>query len=321
MHRWKLVLAMLLALLAGSVGTIAAQESTPVAGGSPFAALNATPLPLTVAEDGGVELPAELAAGRYEVTLDNPTDLIVDLIFVMAPSGAGTEELQATPVNEELGLPGWFYDAVLAGGVAADAQSSGSAVVELTQAGAWTVYVSAESVESGEPPAELLLPLTVSGEYDASANDDSGIPTVELVDYDFTISAGLQAGPQVWKVTNAGEHTHHLVLLKADASVTEGRIEQILQIEFGVPGDAATPEGAEPGAAADATTLEDVAYAQALSPGRSEFISVDLEEGFYVAICFIPDPETGQPHALMGMIEVFEVGGSGDTPGVATPAS
>jgi hypothetical protein len=319
MHRLTLIVAMLFALIAGSAGAVVAQESTPVAGDSPFAALNATPLPLTVSPDGGVEVPAELAAGRYEVILDNPTDMVVDLMFVMDPAGAGTEALQATPVNEELGVPGWFYSAVIAGGVSANGQSTASAVVELSQAGPWTVAVSSSPADGSSAPMETLTPLAVTGEY--TATDDASIPTVEMVDFDFTFPDGVQPGPQVWKVTNAGEHPHHLVLLKADASVTEGRVEQILQIEFGVPGEAATPEGDISGEAAAATTLEDVAYAQVLSPGRSEYISVDLEQGFYVAICFIPDPMTGQPHALMGMIEVIEVGGTGDTPGVATPAS
>jgi hypothetical protein len=303
-----MIVAVLLALLLGSGGLAVAQEATPAVGDSPFAALNATPLDLTVAEDGGIELPAELAAGRYEVTLDNPTDLIVDLIFAMAPSGGGTDELAATPVNEALGVPGWFYDAVLAGGVSAQAQSSASAVIALTQPGAWTAAISTESVESGDPPAELLVPFTVTDAGEAAApSDDAAIPTVEMVDFDFTVPAGIAAGPQVWKVTNGGEHPHHLVLLKADASVTEGRIQQILEVEMGVPGEGATPEAGSPEEVAGPTSLEDVAYAQVLSPGQSEWISVDLEDGFYVAICFIPDEETGQPHALLGMVEVSEV--------------
>jgi hypothetical protein len=60
-----LIVAMFTALIAGSVDTIAAQESTPVSGDSPITSLNATQLPLTVGEDGSVELPAELAAGLH----------------------------------------------------------------------------------------------------------------------------------------------------------------------------------------------------------------------------------------------------------------
>lgn len=322
MPRLPLILALLLVLLASSAGIAVAQEASPVASDSPFAALDATPLPLTVADDGSVEAPAELAAGLYEVTLDNPTDLTVDLLFVMAPGGGGTDELMAMPMDEALGVPGWFYSAVIAGGVSAAAQSSDRAVVELTQSGAWTIAVQSQPADGNAAPIEQLVPLTISGDY-AATGDDSAIPTVELIDFDFTFPAELQAGEQVWKVSNAGEHPHHLVLLKADSAITEGRIQQILEIEMGMgmPIEGATPQPTDAEGAAAATTLQDVAYAQVLSPGRSAYISVTLEDGFYVALCFVVDPETNQPHALMGMIEVLEVGGTGDTPGVATPAS
>ena len=32
-----------------------------------------------------------------------------------------------------------------------------------------------------------------------------------------------------------------------------------------------------------------------------------LEPGRYVLLCFVPDEETGQPHALLGMVEEFTV--------------
>jgi hypothetical protein len=330
MRRWSLVIAVLLALVTGGIGSLAAQESTPVSGDSPFTALGATQLPLTVAEDGSVEVPAELAAGRYEVTLDNPTDLNVDVIFVMSPDGATAEELQAEPIDENLGVPGWFYDATLAGGVSATAQSSNRAVVELTPGGPWAVWVSTQASApeggSGTPatesaPTSQLSALTVTEAGTPSAVADAPtIPTIELVEFDFTVPEGLSAGPQVWKVTNAGEQPHHLILLRSPDPITEGRVEQALQIETGVPGQVATPGVGDPGEAIDVTTLEDVAYAQVLSPGRSEWIDVNLETGYYVLLCFVLDPETGQPHAFQHMIEVFEIG-AGDTPGVATPAS
>jgi hypothetical protein len=46
-----------------------------------------------------------------------------------------------------------------------------------------------------------------------------------------------------------------------------------------------------------------------LSAGRTAWALVDLPPGTYVALCYVPDREVGAPHALMGMIDVFSVGG------------
>lgn len=49
-----------------------------------------------------------------------------------------------------------------------------------------------------------------------------------------------------------------------------------------------------------------------LSSGHSVWIEVNLTPGTYAAMCFVTDPNTGMPHALLGMVEVFNVGA---TPG------
>ena len=57
-----------------------------------------------------------------------------------------------------------------------------------------------------------------------------------------------------------------------------------------------------------------------LSAGRTAWMAFDLQPGYYVAICFIPDKQTHEPHAALGMVSVFTVGGGapGATP-VASP--
>jgi hypothetical protein len=46
---------------------------------------------------------------------------------------------------------------------------------------------------------------------------------------------------------------------------------------------------------------------QAMGPGGTGWFSMDLTPGTYVALCFVPDDETGQPHAAMGMVKFFNV--------------
>jgi hypothetical protein len=45
----------------------------------------------------------------------------------------------------------------------------------------------------------------------------------------------------------------------------------------------------------------------ALTTGQSMNIHVNLPPGEYVQMCFFPDPKTGMPHALMGMVRVVHL--------------
>jgi len=50
-----------------------------------------------------------------------------------------------------------------------------------------------------------------------------------------------------------------------------------------------------------------VAYVPEQSEGVAAWHSVSLEAGSYGVICWITDPETGMPHAMLGMHNVFVV--------------
>ncbi len=60
-----------------------------------------------------------------------------------------------------------------------------------------------------------------------------------------------------------------------------------------------SPEGELP--------VEEVGGAQGMANGYSAFVNLDLTPGQYIALCFIPDPETGQPHVALGMLSSFTV--------------
>jgi len=45
----------------------------------------------------------------------------------------------------------------------------------------------------------------------------------------------------------------------------------------------------------------------ALSTGKTGWIPVTLEAGTYIILCFIPDIESGMPHAYHGMYQVITV--------------
>jgi hypothetical protein len=44
-----------------------------------------------------------------------------------------------------------------------------------------------------------------------------------------------------------------------------------------------------------------------MSPGFTNYLELELVAGEHFAICFVPDTETGAPHAVLGMIMPFTV--------------
>ena len=80
---------------------------------------------------------------------------------------------------------------------------------------------------------------------------------------------------------------------------------ELLMMEEG-----ATPEAGGP----DVSQLSVAFITGTQSPETTQYVTVDLQPGYYVLLCFVPDPQQGGiPHSFAGMIEVIETG-TGATP-------
>ena len=320
-----LVVASLVLLSTGLV-PVAAQDASPVPSGSLLAGLG-YPEFRVVVSDEGTEAPTEVAAGRYLVVLENGTEDEVDVTFVKTPAGETVESLRATPPaeGEEELPPGWFYETEIAGGAIAPPGGVGMAVIDLT-AGEWFIDVFRVSEEEGveaTPEAVAATPeaeategglLTVTGDAasPAAVEEPAGAVTVEMQDFAFNMPEQLPAGPQVWEVTNTGQEPHHIALVKGPDDLTMDDVMAILEAQ-------ATGGTPPPGVPDPETDFEDVAETSVLSAGKSTWLEFDLAPGTYVALCFVPNRETGLPHAAMGMVQLFTVADAG-APG-ATPAA
>jgi hypothetical protein len=92
---------------------------------------------------------------------------------------------------------------------------------------------------------------------------------------------------------------------QAPAGTTVEDVRGLLESMFGGPSDAAA-----------ATPESDLAYEDIRevfntgnqSAGVTAWYELTVEPGTHIAICLVPDPESGVPHAMLGMIAVFEVG-------------
>lgn len=114
--------------------------------------------------------------------------------------------------------------------------------------------------------------------------------TLDMHDFGFDIPEDLEAGTVTMEIINSGEQPHELVLMKLQEGKTLEGVQAWMEAgEQGPP-----PAGFGGGV-------------QVISGGQSTFVTMDLEAGNYIAICFVPDPATGQPHFLLGMMDEFSV--------------
>lgn len=94
-------------------------------------------------------------------------------------------------------------------------------------------------------------------------------------------------------VTNkATESPHFLSLQHVKEGTTRKQVEQYLQ-----SGSDAPPSWA----------LQGNGGTDLLTTHESQTLTYSLPKGEYVEMCFFPDPKTGMPHALMGMIGIVHL--------------
>jgi hypothetical protein len=291
----------------GSPGSLA-QSGTD----SPFSDLGLPEIAVEINDTEILGAPSELAAGRYVLTVTNssPTeDLGVGFIqpppdmtaaqfieFVSSGPPAGAEA--ATPAGQEQeqeggeGPPAFYYEVPIAGGIYAEPGTTTSTVLDLN-AGEWVLW--AEDPAAPQKP----VPLVVTGEAPANQPEPTADATITGLEMSFTVEGELAAGPQVIKFVNGGEQPHFLLMLKVPDGTT---VDDFLALSATFDNPSATPPGN--------LSFEDVVASVNTadqSGGTTTWISADLDAGTYILACFVPDPETGAPHAMLGMIDTVIV--------------
>jgi hypothetical protein len=136
----------------------------------------------------------------------------------------------------------------------------------------------------------MLKPLTVTA-VDAQPEIDApqSAGTLNMRDFSFDIPDTLPAGTNTFTVVNAGPQLHELNILKLAPGAS------IADLQGWQP-----ERGTQP-------PFEAVGGMNGMSQGESHYMTVNLEPGTYVAICNIPDPASGVPHARLGMVRQFSV--------------
>ena len=315
-RRSLLATVMAVALLCTGLVGVAAQEATPAA--ATFADTMGLPELRVRATDTAYEgLPAETPAGRYLLTLEVETAEGAGLNFLQLPEGmtfddfmallagppaASPEAMEGTP-GAEAGPPEgedraleWYFQAEMAGGTGAFAGPA-QAIIDLTP-GEWIAW-------AGYPDApQAPVGLRVTGEAGATpaaGAEPAADVTVTMFEYDFSVEGTLTPGSHVFAVTDVGAQPHEMFMLRAPGPVTEEQVAQVLEMEM---------QGGTPAPDTDLPNPEEFIPAASMTPlsmGKTGWIPVALEAGTYILLCFVPDIESGMPHAYHGMYQVITV--------------
>ena len=286
------------ALAARGVRGGLAQGATPGAAGagSGYPELNVT------ITDEKYELSADsVAAGYVLLTVTNKAKDATGAAVIGPPPGMSMQDMMqmaATPPAEAGGFPPFLYQAAVPGGPGEiEPGGTAQAIIKL-EAGDWAVFG-----EGNQPPTFF----TATAGTPAGASEPAAAVTVTEEDFAFAgLDHPLAAGKQTWKVVNAGKQPHMLVLGEVPVGTT---MEQVMQVVM-------LPDGATPSSGAlQEKDFQGRGGILLQSAGTTVCPMLDLPAGRYVALCFVTDPNTGKPHAMEGMVSLFDVGTAG------TPAS
>lgn len=289
-------------LLVSGPGAAIAQEGTPDGSGSLLSGYGYPELAVTATDDGIAD-PGEVEAGLTLITFTNDSTVEADLeLYPIADSAAYEDLIDAFAAYDPASgaPPDYFYGITIGGGVKALPGASGQVVVDLVPGTYAFNYYGSD--EDAGIDVNIPTEVVVTGEPTDATPPEADV-TAEMFEMDFAMPTEIAAGPAIWEVTNTGDQPHFLLLSQYPEAFTEEEVLELL-MAFGPP---ASPEAATAPPALDFELFEDAYESSVLSAGQTNWLEIDLEPGYYVALCFVPDPETGAPHALLGMYELFEV--------------
>lgn len=139
----------------------------------------------------------------------------------------------------------------------------------------------------------MSVPGWVANSQSAMASRGAGTPVVFVAhDYGFTGPDRLPAGPTTIRIVNEGQDIHHIQFLKLLQGKTAADFRAAI--------------------AADASRLpgwvQHAGGPNAHSAGSQTSVTVNLTQGDYLLVCWIPD-KNGVPHVALGMQKALSVQG------------
>ena len=210
-------------------------------------------------------------------------------------SGMIDQVIQALPEEGEAAFGRLFAVSTAAGGPAPVGPGGKvNVVVDLDQGGYTLVCFVAGADGVPHILKGMLKSLTVGARPDDQPPEPRTDEEVILVDFAFTgVPTSLSAGKTTFKVINAGQEPHEMTIFRLK-DISAAQLRDILM--------------ARADRAAGPPPFEEAGGFQAMMPGDSGWVRVDLTSGEYGLVCFIPSQSNqGAPHFALGMVSSLTV--------------
>ena len=244
-------------------------------------------------------VPSDIEGGvvTFELVSAASNKATHDFQLLRLEEGHTIDEVANTAASEDEPVPTWIEHAAGVGSVAPG--QTVRATVELEPDTEYGFFCT-ESTEPEEEGGEAVSHAAHGMKGTFTTGDDSGAEmpeataTVVASEYTFEMD-GFTAGANTVKVTNGGEHLHHVLWLPIAEGKTFEDAKAALTSEQ-------EPEGPPP------VDFEKGVFTAVFGHGDSGIVEVDLPAGDYAVICFMPDQGTaGPPHVAKGMIKELVV--------------
>ncbi len=240
--------------------------------------------------------PATIEAGYINLVLENQDEGMRALGIFRVKDGADVAGAKALVVRnfngeevsqeEEKSFTDGFY-----GGAVFVEPGARKEVGVTVIPGTYVVYLDGITDEGINVTPEFITTLEVTP---SSASVEAPTPdyTIKMVDHAFAFPADMKAGKHLFRVENIGHQEHMMFISKMLPGKTFADVQALLE---------------DP--TLDSTTVmeEETFGVHGISPEAFNDVEFELEPGNYAAVCFVTDPETGAPHAFLGMTQVFTV--------------
>jgi hypothetical protein len=278
------------ALLVAGTAACAPKEAAPpkdTAAAPAAAAAPATPPVVTItAKDYAFDAPASIPGGVVTLHLVNQGKDLHHLQLIKLGEGK-TADSAVAAFKSQGPPPAWMTDV---GGPNAPVPGGEFSLTTNLEPGNYVIVCFVDTPDHVPHLAKgMVHPLTVT----ASTTPDAPLPTADatltMKDYTFDFAPPISAGKHVVKLVNAGPQPHEVLIVRFPEGKKMGDLMKWAEKYQGPP--PALPLGGS----------------TAVTPGKDQYVSLDLEPGHYGMLCFVPDAKDGKPHLMHGMAKEFDV--------------
>jgi hypothetical protein len=234
------------------------------------------------ATDNAFSGPDSIAPGMTRFTLANNGQVAHHVILGRLAEGKTLQDVMAFMESNPTGEPDWI---TWQGGVGATMPGDSSSAISDLPAGRYVAFCFLSEPPDNVPHVAkgMTREFVVAGDP-VSAAAPEVTATITMRDFAFEVPE-LSAGTHTFRIHNAGEQTHEVFVVRLNDGVTG---EQFMAAAE------ADPTGMPPGTPLGGNG--------AISSGLSNYLTLNLEPGRYLVLCFVPDPADGVPHAMKGMV-------------------